>query len=233
MTDVRHGILVVESDRRLRDEILIPGLRNAGFDAIGAGTAVDAYRCMLARIFSLFVVDVALPDADGLAMVGWLRTATDAGIVVLTETRGSKRQQIRSLNDGADAYVAKPIDIDVLVATLRSLLRRMKPSDARRTAGKGPSRWRLGAAGWDLISPDGTKVQLTQPERLLLGALAASPGKAVARSAIISLLARDAKNFDGHRLEMLVHRLRRKVRASTRETLPLKAMRGVGYVLQL
>ncbi len=231
MTDVRHGVLVVQSDPSSRDENLISGLRKAGFDAVRVGTAVDAYRCMLARDFSLFVVDAALPDADGLAMVGWLRTATDAGIVVLTEDRRSKDPPIRGLNDGADAYVAKPIDVDVLAATLRSLLRGLRSSRAPRTAGRRLSNWRLGTAGWDLISPDGKKVQLTQPERLLLGALAASPGQAVARGAIISLLARDAKNFDRHRLEMLVHRLRRKVLSATGETLPLKTVRGIGYAL--
>lgn len=233
MTDVRHWVLVVHNDRALRDEFLIPGLRNAGFDAVGADTAVDAYRCVLARSFSLFVLDVGLPDADGLAMVGWLRTVTDAGIVVLADPRRSKNEQIRSLNDGADAYVAKPVDIEMLAATLRSLLRRLKPSAPARTSGKHPSSWRLGTAGWDLISPDGVKVQLTHPERLLIGALAAAPGKTVARNAIIAALAGDAKNFDRHRLEMLVHRLRRKVLSTTSEPLPLKAVRGVGYVLQL
>lgn len=233
MTDVRHWVLVVHNDRALRDEILIPGLRDAGFDAVGAGTAVDAYRCVLARGFSLFVVDAGLSDADGLAMVGWLRTVTDAGIVVLADPRRRKNEQIRSLNDGADAYVAKPVDIDILAATLRSVLRRLKPSALARTAGRQPTSWRLGAAGWDLISPDGVKVQLTHPERALMGTLAAAPGKTVARDAIISALARDAKNFDRHRLEMLVHRLRRKVLSATGEPLPLKAVRGIGYVLLL
>lgn len=231
MSDVRHWVLVVQNDQAFRDEILMPGLENAGFDAVGVGTAVDAYRCMLSRKFSLFVLDGGLRDAGGLTMAARLRTVTDAGIVVLAERRRRKSEQIRSLNDGADAYIAKPVDIDALAATLRSLLRRLQPSDAPRAASKRPSNWRLGTAGWDLISPDGAKVQLTQPERLLMGALAAASGKIVARDAILSLLARDAKNFDRHRLEMLVHRLRRKVLSSTREPLPLKAVRGIGYVL--
>jgi two-component system response regulator PhoP len=231
MRDVRHWVLVVLDDQVIRDEMLIPGLESAGFNAVGVGTAVDAYRCMLARNFSLFVLDSGLPDADGLTLADRLRTVTDAGIVVLTEQRRRKGGQMRSLNNGADAYLTKPIDVDVLTAKLRSLLRRLKPLGASRVASKRPSSWRLGAAGWDLISPDGVKVPLTQPERLLIGALAASSGKTVARDAIISLLARDAKNFDRHRLEMLVHRLRRKVLSATRQPLPLKAVRGVGYAL--
>lgn len=231
MSDVRHWVLVVQNDAAFRDGVLIPGLQDAGFNAVGVGTAVDAYRCMLSRDFSLFVLDAGMRDAHGSTMAGRLRAVTDAGIVVIAERRRRKSEQIRSLNDGADAYLAKPIDIDALAATLRSLLRRLKPSGASRSASKHASDWRLGTAGWDLISPGGAKVQLNQPERLLMAALAAAPGKTVAREAILSLLARDAKNFDRHRLEMLVHRLRRKVLSTAGEPLPLKAVRGVGYAL--
>lgn len=233
MSDVRHWILVIENDPEIREEVLIPGLQNAGFHAVGVGTAVDAYRCMLARNFSLFVLDSDLPDANGLPLADRLRTVTDAGIVVLTEHRPRKGRQTRAANDGADACVARPVDVAALVATLQSLLRRLKPLGIPGIANKRPSSWRLGTAGWDLISPGGAKVQLTQPERLVIGTLAASSGKVVARDAILSHLASDAKNYGRHRLEMLVHRLRRKVLSTTKEQLPLKAVRGVGYVLFL
>lgn len=227
MSDVRHWVLVIENDPEIREEVLIPGLQNAGFHAVGAGTAVDAYRCMLARNFSLFVLGSDLPDTDGLALADRLRTVTGAGIVVLTERRHSQGRQM----DGANACIARPVDIDALVATLQNLLRRLKPLGIPRIASQRTAGWRLGTAGWDLISPGGATVQLTQPERLMIGALAVSSGKVVARDAIIFLLAGDAKNFDRHRLEMLVHRLRRKVLLTTNEPLPLKAIRGVGYVL--
>lgn len=229
MSDARHWVLVVHNDRTFRDVILMPGLERAGFHAVGVGTAVDAFRCMLSRNFSVFVLDDALPDADGQTLVGRLRTVTDAGIVTLAES--ARRNSGRRLGpvDGADACIAQPIDIDALAATLRNLLRRLKPLDAARSAGS--SKWRLGTAGWDLISPGGAQVPLTQPERLLLGALVAASGRTVARDDLISQLARDAKKFDRHRLEMLVHRLRRKVLSAAGEPLPLKAVRGIGYML--
>ena len=79
MSDVRHWILVIENDPEIREEVLIPGLQNAGFHAVGVGTAVDAYRCMLARNFSLFVLDSDLPDANGLTLADRLRTVTACG----------------------------------------------------------------------------------------------------------------------------------------------------------
>ncbi len=231
MSDVRHWVLVIENDPEIRERVLMPGLQNAGFHAVGVGTAVDAYRCMLMRNFSLFILGSDLPDTDGLTLADRLRTVTDARVVVLTERRHSQGKQVPGANDGANACIAKPVDIDALVATLQNLLRRLKPLGIPRITSQRTAGWRLGTAGWDLISPGGATVQLTQPERLMIGALAVSSGKVVARDAIIFLLAGEAKNFDRHRLEMLVHRLRRKVLSTTNEPLPLKAIRGVGYVL--
>lgn len=222
-------ILVVEDDPGMRDGILIPGLKNAGFNVVGAGNAAEAYRNMLTREFSLFLLDVGLPDEDGFTIAQHLRALTDAGIVMLTDRR-RKADHIRGLDEGADAYVTKPIDIDMLAATLRSLLRRLAQTKIA-TPAEIQSIWRLDTDSWNLASPAGRKVRLTHPERLVIGVLAASPGETVARDTIIRRLARDIHDFDPHRLEMLIHRLRRKVLSATNEHLPLSAVRGVGYVL--
>ncbi|HJR74417.1 MAG TPA: response regulator transcription factor [Luteimonas sp.] len=218
-------ILVVEDDPGMRENILIPGLQDAGFIAVGAGSAAETYRKMLTHDFALFVLDIGLPDEDGLSLAKHLRTLTDAGIVMLTG-RGRKADRIRGLEEGADAYVTKPVDIDVLAATLRSLLRRL-PKSAKAAL----RTWRLDVDNWNLASPAGRQVRLTHPERLVVSLLAQSPGETVAREAIISRLTRDIHGFDPHRLEMLIHRLRRKVLSATNEPLPLNAVRGVGYVL--
>ncbi len=221
-------ILVVEDDPGMRENILIPGLQDAGFIAIGAGSAAETYRKMLTNDFSLFVLDIGLPDEDGLTLAKHLRTLTDAGIVMLTGRGRKKAERIRGLEEGADAYVTKPVDIDVLVATLRSLLRRV-PKNVK--AEDALPAWRLDMANWNLASPAGRRVRLTYPERLVVSLLAESRGETVARDAIISRLTRDIHGFDPHRLEMLIHRLRRKVLSATNEALPLNAVRGVGYVL--
>lgn len=224
----RH-ILVVEDDVGMREGVLIPGLRDAGFNVMGAGGAAEAYRCMLGRDFSLFVLDVDLPGESGLAIAKHLRTVTEAGIVLTGHKR--KADHIYGLDEGADVYITKPIDIDMLIATVRSLLRRLDQIDILRGAEKPSPSWRLEMQDWNLASPRGAKVRLTYAERLLIAVLAASPGETVARDTIISKLARDIDDFDPHRLEMLVHRLRRKVLSATSEPLPLNAVRGVGYVL--
>jgi two-component system, OmpR family, response regulator PhoP len=228
-------ILVVEDDPGMRDDILIPGLKQAGYNAVGAGSAAEAYRIMLTCDFSLFILDVGLPDEDGLTVAKHLRTLTDAGIVIFTSRRRKKFDHIRGLDEGADVYVTTPIDIDVLIATVRSVLRRLERqkfgSFNRGFRSEIPPGWNFDGDSWNLASPGGESVRLTQAERLVVSLLAASPGKAVARDTIISRLSQDVHDFDPHRLEMLIHRLRRKVFSATKEQLPLNAVRGVGYVL--
>ncbi|WP_449468053.1 response regulator transcription factor [Stenotrophomonas humi] len=233
MTDsVGPWVLVVEDDPEMRDEILVPGLRDAGFNVIGAGSAVETYRSMLVRDFSVFILDVGLPDEDGLTIANHLRKLTNAGIVILTGSKRGKADCIRALEGGADAYITKPVDVDVLAANVRSLLRRLEQREQRRPpAAIPPSGWHLATDGWNLTSPSGIKVQLTHTERLFFGVLATSPGEAVSRETIIARLTESIHDFDPHRLEMLVHRLRRKTSAATNEPLPLNSVRGIGYVL--
>jgi two-component system response regulator PhoP len=230
MADAEQWILVVEDDPGMRDDILIPGLEDAGFNVVGAGSAAEAYRSMLTRDFSLFVLDVGLPDEDGFTIVKHLRPLTDAGIVMLTGRGRGKADRIRGLNEGADVYLSKPIDIDELTATVRSLLRRLRQPKNWRPEETLPG-WQFDMESWNLASPMGAKVRLTHAERLVVSMLAASFGETVARDTIISRLAKDIHDFDPHRLEMLIHRLRRKVLSITNEHLPLNAVRGVGYVL--
>jgi DNA-binding response OmpR family regulator len=94
-------------------------LRDCGFrDVKGVGTAMETYRAVLTQRFSLFLVDIGLPDESGFTLTRNLREATDAGIVVLTGGGHSKAQHVQGLNDGADAYLFKPIDIELLAATV-------------------------------------------------------------------------------------------------------------------
>lgn len=223
-------ILVVDADSHMCETKLIPGLEHAGFNVVGAGTAAEAYRCMLGRTFSLFALGSNLPDADVPTLSRCLRSTTDAGIVVMRDGKSNLFAKHIVLGDIADAFLDKPIDLKIMVKTLRNLSRRLKPSGKSRIASQPTSGWRLEKSDWDLVSPKGAMIHLNQSERLLIQVLASSPGKPIDRTDIISRLSSGAADFDRHRLEMLIYRLRRKVGAATREPLPLKTIRGVGYV---
>ena len=224
-------ILVVEDDPALRDEILRPSLHRAGFDTVGAGSAFEAYRSLLAQDYSMFILDIGLPDEDGLTLAKNLRASTNAGIIVLTGRRRSNADRVRGLDDGADAYITKPVDLDVLTATVRSVLRRIEGKrDAHWPAAPPGTGWHPDMSGWNLVAPNGRSVRLSHPERAVVELLFATPNEAVARSTIIARLTLDTRDFDPHRLDMLVYRLRRKALAETGEMLPVDTVRGIGYV---
>lgn len=216
-------VLLVEDDPEIRDEILIPGLRNYGIDAIGADCAATADRLLCENTFDIVVLDVGLPDESGFSVARRLRAGSSTGIVMLTG-RAENPDRVRGLSEGADAYLTKPVALDVLVATLRSLGRRL-------LAAPPPQTWQLTADDWCLLSPGGTSIALTQPERRILVRLMAGDGEPVSREVLIAMLTEDIFDFDPHRLEMIVYRLRCKVAESCDETLPLRAVRGSGYVL--
>lgn len=231
-------VVVVDDDYELREMILVPGLADFGFEVCGVDSAEALYRHILGNDCDLVVLDVGLPSEDGFSVARHLRSALGmrVGIVMLTGRVGDANC-IRGLDDGADIYLTKPVDLEVLAATLHSLLRRMQavqaPASGDSSQASAMSEWRLESEGWCLRSPQGKRVALTQAERSVMGALFSQSNKPVARDALIAALTDDAGAFDPHRLEMLVHRLRRKVEKRVGEELPIQAVRGTGYVMSV
>ncbi|MBB5877833.1 response regulator transcription factor [Xanthomonas sp. 3498] len=219
--------LVLEDDPILRDRILVPGLRRFGFAADGCGTGAELQQRVQRDGAEIVVLDVGLPDTDGFTLAGALRQQyPDIGIVMLTSL-GQTEDRIRGLTGGADAYLSKPVEIDLLAATLHSL--------ARRVSGRPPTapargRWQVSEDGWCLLSPAGAAAALTGSERRLCLRLLEQPGLLVAREALIAALTDRVYDFDAHRLDSMVHRLRSKVQRRCGEPLPLAAVHGKGYI---
>jgi DNA-binding response OmpR family regulator len=219
-------LLVLEDDELLRDQVLVPRLGLFGFKVDAIGSVAELGR-HLEHPPDIVLLDVGLPDGDGYEVARQLRARfSGIGIVLLTG-RGEATDQVRGLSEGADAYVAKPFDIYVLGATLHSLARRLRAS-APQAGG-----WRLDAEGWYLMAPSGGIVALTKTERRLLEVLIEQANRVVSREALIAALTDDIHDFDPHRLDSLIHRLRRKVQRELDVPLPLNAVHGEGYVLVL
>lgn len=231
-------------DERVRAEV-VRGLACAGFEVRGFGSARELYFGQLLRPSALVMVDLDLSDEDGLDVVERLRGVAGVGVVVLAE-RGRSDDAIRSLTRGADAYLVKPIDLRALAATLVSVHRRVAAplvagtpvqgggeGGASDHGGQRVANWCLRADAWELIAPGGTAVSLTASERAVLLALFHAPGHAVPRQTLVSAIGHDPDYYLDHRLDMLMSRLRRKVRERVGHPLPVKAVRGVGYILSL
>lgn len=225
-------VAVLEDDEQLREHILLPSLGDYGFKVTGAGSAAELYRHMISQHFDIVVLDLGLPDEDGLSVARYLRSASPTiGLVMLTGSR-ERKDRIQALQESMDAFLSKPVDVDVLAATLHSLSRRLEPRGARTpvpSADVVPS-WQLEASGWRLIAPNDRIVALTAPEHCVLNLLMERIGEPVPRESLIEALTKDVYHFDPHRLEMMIHRLRRKAHGQTGEVLPLLTARGTGYL---
>jgi len=228
-TDADNALQValLEDDAMLRERILLPGLANFGFVVTGMETAAELERHLAVQRADIVVLDVGLPDADGFTVARGLRARFPGmGIVMLTG-RGETPDRVRGLSEGADAYLSKPVEIELLAATLHSLSRRLRDTPAPMVR----KHWQLDANGWCLVSPSGRTVALTKTERRLSHVLVAAGGDVVTREALVASLTDNVYDFDMHRLDSMIHRLRRKVADACGEPLPLVAVHGEGYVL--
>ncbi|MBT2747659.1 MULTISPECIES: response regulator transcription factor [unclassified Lysobacter] len=221
-------LAVVDDDRTFREDVLLPVLSHSGFCVVGMDGALELYRSMTLRSYDLILLDVGLPDEDGFSIAAHLRRLSPrVGIVMLTGY-DSAQDRMRGLRAGADAYLPKPVDMDEVVTTLHNLARWVIP-DA--SAAPASSHWRLDERGWCILTPGGVEIELNLAERQVMAMLAAAAGLPVQRETLIASLVKNAYDFDPHRLEMLVHRLRKKCQQAAEEELPLRAVRGIGYVL--
>lgn len=221
-------LALLEDDDLLRERVLAPRLRQFGFEVTATGSAAELRAVVKTGATDIFLLDLGLPDGDGFEVARSLRaTVPRAGIIILTG-RSDNVDRVRGLFEGADAYLTKPVEIDVLVATLYSVARRLEPATATPLAG----HWALSPDEWFLLSPSGARVMLSKSERLLLDAMLQHANEVVSRETLIAVLTDDVDAFDPHRLDSMVHRLRRKVLAALGEPLPLNAAHGTGYVLE-
>jgi len=228
-------IWVVEDDPEWRG-MVVEELEYHGARVRGIESVESLYRDLAVDRCDILVLDVGLPGEDGLSATGHLRRMDGMGIVLVTGRSGTA-DMAHGLSVGADVYLPKPLELPVLVAALHSLHRRMirampPPAPASgNTHGGGDAAWSLRADAWDLYAPNGRMLTLTAAERGFLRELFSAPTKAVDREQLIAAITDQPWDFDPHRLEVLVHRLRTRVRNATGAMLPVRALRGIGYML--
>jgi DNA-binding response OmpR family regulator len=218
-------ILVIEDAHDLLEET-VDYLRFHGFDAHGA----DSVRAMTARLerepWHVLVLDLGLPDGDGLAAAREIRARRGLELgIVMTTARGQAEDRIAGVEAGADSYLVKPVNPRELRAVVERLAARVAPA---RNKGGTPV-WQLDTATLTLSCPGGATVALTGAESRLLARLLRTPGEPVARNLLCQSLAPGGAPEDTRRLDSLVSRLRTKVEQETGHVLPVHTFRNLGY----
>jgi len=229
-------VVLLEHDQTRREQVLLPGLRHSGFAVKAAASTSDLQRMLLTASFDLCVLDRVLSHDDGVSLPLWLHTQYPQMGVVILSHQPDPFEHLRALNEGADAYLHKPVAMDIIAATLTSIARRIRLASAPLPAPSPspPGHWQLQSDGWCLIAPDGGQTTLTISERRLVQLLWEHSGQLIARETLMDAITQHhgtINAIDPHGLDVLLYRLRRKVQGRTGHTLPLEVVRGAGYIL--
>ena len=198
----------------------VAGLQRHGFEVLTAETGEEGYR--IAGSVDVVLLDLGLPDIDGLEVCRRIRQHSDVPIIIVT-ARGQEEDRVRGLELGADDYVVKPYSMRELVARIRANARRYVPRAS--TASVGPlsiDRDRR------LIQLDGAEIRVTPKEFELLSVLLEEPGRVVPRQELHSRIWDPVWVGSGKSLDVHVTSLRKKLAPGG---VVIESLRGVGYKL--
>ncbi len=221
-------LLVVEDQRKLASYIK-KGLTQAGYAVDLAESAGAAESLAAANRYDLIVLDIMLPDQNGIDTARHLRTDGYEGpILMLTALSGTK-DRVHGLDAGADDYLAKPFDFEELCARIRALLR-------RSGAGKAGTNTTLRVADLEMnlisrsVTRAGQKIQLTQKEFSLLEFLLRNAGRQVSRATIAESVWDMHYDSESNVIDVYVNTLRKKIEIEGKRKL-IQTVIGVGYLL--
>lgn len=212
-------VLVIEDEDDLRDAT-VTYLGMEGMQASGVGSLREADSHLAAHDVDVLVLDLGLPDGDGIDWLSNRPPGYELGLVVTT-ARGELRHRVSGVRAGADIYLVKPVQLEELSSLVTNLARRLRPGP--------PKVWSLDKTAWQLASPDGRAVKLTLSEHALLARLAQTPGEVVSRQDLVFSLGHDPSYYDLRRMEIMVRRLRNKVRDTLGYPLPVETAHSLGY----
>jgi DNA-binding response OmpR family regulator len=218
-------LLVIEDERELGG--LVRGaLERAGFAVDLAGTLDAAKACLDIVNYDATILDLALPDGDGLSLLRSLRRQGSTLPVLLLTARDASEDRVLGLNAGADDYLIKPFHMPELIARVRALLRRPSAALGVRLA--------LGNLLFDttsrVVSVDGAEVTLSLRETSMLEILLRQQGAVVTRELMEQRLYSFESQLGSNALEVLIHRLRRRLQEAGAAVV-IHTVRGVGYLM--
>ena len=215
--------LVLEDDARLRD-LVLRTLERAGFASDAAGRIEDAEELLSLHEYDLLVLDRRLPDGDGLEVCRRARRNGFGRSILMLTAMDDPQSTVEGLSDGADDYIGKPFDLEVLAARAHALVRRNeRRTPAELTCGDlrlDPAR----RAAWRGKAP----LELTAREFMILEALMRAPGAVVSREEILEQAWGEREDPMSNTIDVLISRLRQKLGTPSR----IETIRGAGYRLR-
>jgi len=219
-------ILLIEDSVRLR-ELLCEAIRDAGWKIDAFETAQEGRLALDGAEYDLLLLDLGLPDEDGLNVLKALRgTKIKMPVLVLT-ARGAIDERIAGLDAGADDYLTKPFHNGELIARIRALMRRA-PITSMPTLEFAALQLDVASQG---VTCAGAEIALPPSEKGLLELLMRNGGKVVAKSKIEHAFSEFGDERSSNAVELAVSRLRKKLEGHPTRT-SIETVRGVGYMMR-
>ena len=209
-------ILVIEDDEFTR-RLLAAFLEKSGFQVTEGGNGQDLHARTRESAFDLIVLDLNLPDEDGLVLTRQLRARSRVPILMLT-SRDDETNRLVGFELGADDYVTKPCNPNELLARVRAILNRSAATDTSDAAAPIAIKdYALDLQRHRLTDPKGQEIQLTAGEFHLLSALAMANGRVLSRGQLIDAVGSPEDALTERSVDVLISRLRRKVENNPQE----------------
>ena len=223
-------LLIVDDDQRIR-ELLQKYLMRNGFMVSIARDAAQAKRLLKGLAFDLIVLDIMMPEQDGLSLTRELRETIDTPILLLT-ARNEVEDRISGLEAGADDYLPKPFEPKELLLRIHAILRRMPdvapPQDTPKMLSLGATRYDVQKG--ELWEGD-TQIRLTSTELELMRIFSKNIGQALSRMDLVTQMGREDGNSQDRAIDVQITRLRKKIETTPKEPRYLQTVRGSGYML--
>jgi len=217
-------VLVVDDEPQILRAMRI-NLRARGYDVATAGDGREALDAAVAHPPDIVVLDLGLPDIDGVDVIAGLRGWTNVPILVLSGRSGSS-DKVEALDAGADDYVTKPFGMDELLARLRAMLRRNVSTDAEPIVEFGDVVADLAATR---VTVNGAEIRLTPTEWHLLEVLVRNPGKLISqRQLLLEVWGPGYETAQGN-LRLYMAQLRRKLEPDPSRPRYFRNEPGMGY----
>jgi len=218
-------ILMIEDDARL-SEMVGDYLGKSGFRVTVSGTAAEGVARLANESFDALVLDLMLPDMDGLEVCRKVRAGSDLPILMLT-ARGDATDRVVGLELGADDYLPKPFDPRELLARLRAILRRRSPGRAADVLRFGRLEIDRGAR---VVRLEGEERPLTSYQFALLIAFAERPGRVMSRDELMDLVKGEQLEAFDRSIDVHVSRIRAAIEDDPKRPRRIITVRGAGYV---
>ncbi|CAG2149920.1 response regulator [Cupriavidus plantarum] len=225
-------LLIVDDDPQIRS-MLAEYLATFGMEADGAEGGAAMRSAMSQNSYDLVILDLSLHGENGLTLCRELRDQGNTPVIMLT-ARAELADRVVGLEVGADDYVTKPFEMRELVARIHTVLRRSRADNKRSAVAAGHelrfANWRLNTTLRQLVDEEDTIVPLSNAEFRLLLTFIEHPNRVLDREVLINQArGRDLDVFD-RSIDLLVSRLRQKLRDDPRDSALIRTVRGEGYV---